>query len=170
MALRLVCLLLMAAWPAAGQTLDPRSVEGVYRYRFPNALVTGETFRSENTMEVVRVAPGAAYLRLELTFFNGHGCSLRAVARVEGNELVHRRGERDGEPACTLRLRFDGGRATLSDADGGCRASACGARGGFEGMGFATASRRAITDMARLRASREFREAMAEFEGRAPPR
>jgi hypothetical protein len=162
--------LLLFAAPAAAQGLDPATVEGAYRHRFQNGNIDGQRYQSENILEVVRVQPDAAYIRMRLEFFNGHSCTMWGVARAEGTELVYRRPAAPGREACVLRLRFADGRVALQDENAQCRSWDCGARGGYQGITFPTASRRTITYMARLRASREFAEAMAEFEGSPPPR
>ncbi len=157
--------------PAAAQTLDPASVEGAYRRSFPNELVTGEKYTSEDILEVVRLSPTTAYLRTRLNFANGHQCSMHGVARAEGQALVYRRPTAPGTPSCALTLRFVGGQVQFDDQGDQCRETDCGARGSYSGTALPVASRRRITYLERLRASQEFREAQAEFQrSPTPPR
>ena len=160
---------LLATSPAVAQTLDPASVEGAYRRSFPNELVSGEKYTSEDILEVVRLTPATAYIRTRLEFANGHQCGMHGVARVEGAALVYRRPPEAGQPPCVLSLTFSGGQVTFGDAGDQCRATDCGARGAYTGSTLPVASRRRITYLDRLRASQEFREAQVEFQ-RSPAR
>jgi len=153
---------------AKERLLDPASIAGVYKTHFKNGLVSGETFTSENVLEIVKLAPDAAYVRARLNFYNGHLCAIYGVAHVEDRELVYR-GPTETYPGatqCVLHLAVKGKSLTL--ADGGTCWANCGARGMFDNAAFPTASRRPVRYMTRLKASREFAAAMTE-EGRMRP-
>ncbi len=141
----------------------PEALAGVYKVRFQNGLVTGETYRSEDVLEIVPTGPAAAYVRTSLEFYNGHQCSLSGIAHVEGADLVYRepKARQVGDQRCVLHVTRKGGKVLLSDQDGSCKAY-CGARGSLSGDDFPASSRRPIRYMARLKASREFKEALAE--------
>jgi hypothetical protein len=161
-----LCALLLAPWPgsAADHRLDIRTIEGVYKHRFKNGNVDGETYVSEDVLEVVRVAPDAAYVRAHLDFYNGHICAISGVARVEAGDLVYRTPalQAEGAPGeCVLRVSPRRDAVSLAD-NFTCR-EYCGARGMFGGTRFPTASRRPIRYMPRLKASREFTDAMAKY-------
>jgi hypothetical protein len=156
-----VIAMLLAALPAMAQSLDVDSVAGVYKHRFPNQLVTGEKYMSEDVMEIVKLAPDRAYLRLALQFGNGHSCIFWGIAHASGESLVHRSKGRSGE-GCELSLRSRDGKLILDDKDGHCRAYGCGARGAFDGTSFPLTSRRDIRYLERLKASSEFKEALDE--------
>jgi len=161
--------LVASASLAADRRLDIRAIEGVYKHRFQNGTVQGDRYMSEDILEIVGVAPDAAYVRAHLEFYNGHICAISGVARVEGPDLVYRTPAHDaaGKPAeCALHVSPGKGVVSLAD-DFSCR-DYCGARGMFGGAKFRTASRRPIRYMARLKASREFKAAMAEY-GKAQP-
>jgi len=79
---------------------------------------------------------------------------------VEGEALVLRPQADTGE-RCELKLVVKDGALRFDDT-GGCRRYFCGARGGFVGEAFAVTSRRPIRYMARLKASREFAQALDE--------
>src|SRR5215218_7625700 len=80
-------LLLAADQPQA----DPaQALAGRYYSQFPNALVSGEKYTGENIVEVVQVAPRAAYVRVHLDYYNGHTCGLNGVAKSQGDALVVR--------------------------------------------------------------------------------
>jgi len=160
-ALRLVA----AAIPilAAGPADPAESLAGRYSRQFPNALVSGERYTSENIVEIVPVAPRAAYVRLELQFFNGHVCSLYGVARADRDALVYTEGgtETQGEERCRLRIARKG--AALAWDDGGSCKGYCGARGSFREDGLPWASRRPIRYLPKLKASRQYRNALVEW-------
>lgn len=152
-----LCLVPAAALAAAPLAMD--RVAGVYKTRFPNGLVDGTQFTSENVLEVVKISADRAYVRAELQFFNGHVCSVAAVFHPEGDSLVWRH-QTVMNKACELRLTFADGTVAFHDKDGNCRQEDCGARGAFDGVSFPAASRRAIRYMPRLLASREYGEAL----------
>lgn len=131
---------------------------GRYNYHFKNGTVFGETYHSDDVLEIVRLDRRRAYFRAKLNFFNGHSCAIRGVAHLEGNALVHR-----GTDSCVMRLRQVGDGLDLDDAGGSCQQT-CGVRGTYMGNGpeFRLSSRRPIRYLPRLRASREYREAIAE--------
>jgi hypothetical protein len=154
----------LATTAFAAARLDIDSIAGVYKQRFENGLVTGETYESENVVEVVKVSPTAAYVRADLEFYNGHQCAIRGIAKLEGDALVYRPTERiEGFGPCELSLSVKDGKLAFGDKDGACRSYYCGARGGFDGIAFPLASRRTIRYMPRLLASREYAAAMKEF-------
>jgi hypothetical protein len=165
-----LCALAVAGWagstaagPAPRPGLDLGGLAGVYKVSFDNGLVTGETYRSENVLEIVPTGPAAAYIRTRLEFFNGHQCALWGVAHLEGQALVYRSPEpalAPGEEPCVLRITRQGGKVRFED-EGTCQ-SWCGARGGFSGVTFPASSRRPIRYMARLKASPQYRQALAE--------
>ena len=128
------------------------------------ALVSGEEYRADDVAEIVPVDARHAYLRLALNFYNGHSCSLVGVAQVESDSLVYRGSAddrfADGEP-CRLAVRRQGTALTWDDA-GTCKAH-CGARGSFLNGTLPWKSKRPIRYLERLKASTEYRDAIAEW-------
>lgn len=136
---RLAALLPLLTLGAAPATSDPvRSLTGRYSATFPNAMVDGEKYTSENIVEIVPVSGDAAYVRVHTEWFNGHGCALWGIAAAEGNRLVYR----DPDPAtisgsgqCILSVRRVGSRLRLNDEDrDGCYIRYCGMRGSFQNI------------------------------------
>lgn len=156
--LALLCLLSVPA--LAGEALNLDSLAGVYKHRFSNGDVSGETYQSEDILEVVALAPKTAYIRTHLEFYNGHLCSLSAVGHIEGDALVLRP-HTSPDKQCELKLVVQHGQLRFDDS-GDCRAYFCGARGGFVNEGFALSARRPIRYMDRLKASRQFLQALDE--------
>lgn len=62
---------------------------------------------------------------------------------------------------CVLHVTRKGAKVVLDDGEG-TRKAYCGARGSLSGDDFPAASRRAIRYMARLKASRQFKQALAD--------
>ena len=67
----------LAAVVVAGSALAavpslPEALAGVYKTHFKNGLVSGETYVSEDILEIAPTGPGAAYVRTHLEFYNGH--------------------------------------------------------------------------------------------------
>lgn len=114
-------------------------------------------------MEIVDVSPTTAYVRLALEFYNGHQCALSGIADRKGATLVYRGMSSVGDEPCVLTLRTTGGKVMLSDKEGVCRRNACGARGSFEGVSFPVSARRPIRYMARLKASSQYKQAVAVY-------
>ncbi|HJS45262.1 MAG TPA: hypothetical protein VJ753_02565 [Rhizomicrobium sp.] len=154
-----LALLSLPAWAATNINVD--DIAGVYKDRFTNGLVDGTKFTSENILEVVKFSSNEAYVRSHLEFYNGHFCSFRVIAKVEGDALVWRHPAGDGRQ-CELRMRFGDGKVTFLDRDGVCREESCGARGGYDRVTFSAKSRRTIRYMPRLLASPQYKAAVAE--------
>lgn len=152
---------LLLALPMTARALDLDSLAGVYKHRFQNAMADGEKYVSEDIMEIVKIAPDRAYLRLALAFSNGHSCNFWGIAHISGETLVHRSKGRSGD-GCELSLRVKDGELTLGDENGRCGNYGCGARGSFNAASFPLTSRRDIRYMDRLKASSEFKEALDE--------
>ena len=156
------------------------SIEGVYKRRFMNAINAGadrpaERYLAEDVVEIVRQDPDHVYLRAYLEFASGHTCSVWGIAAREGGEFVYRQPgvPAQGEAPCTLKLSVQPGKIVLDDRDAAgiatCRAK-CGARGTLSGYAVERKARRPIRYMNRLQESRQYREAVSEFQGMQPPR
>ena len=153
---------LLAAGPASP---DPvKGLAGRYYAQFSDGTVTGEKYTGENVVEIVPVAANAAYVRAHLDFFNGHQCDIAGIATSRGATLVYRDLDTPlpGEPACVLTVSHAGSSLKLDDGNRGC-STYCGARGNLTNMSVPFASRRPIRYMPRLKASEQYRRAMAEW-------
>lgn len=166
-------LLLLALAPggSAGAAAQPTPLEwaGVYKIQFDNALVSGERYRSENILEIAEVSSGAAYVRLELEFYNGHQCAIWGIADRVGQTLVYRTASIVSEEPCVLTLRRAGRKVVLSDKDDICQRGTCGARGTYEGISFPISARRPIRYLPRLKASTEYKDAVEAYRTRPRP-
>ncbi len=149
----------VAAAPASPVT----ELAGRYSWHFRNGMVDGSSYWSDDVVEIVPVDASHAYVRFALEFHNGHSCSLDGVAQTAGEALVYHGLPDDtfgnGKP-CRLTIRRQGAKLAYDD-DGTCKAH-CGARGSLRGD-LAWSSKRPITYMARLKASRQYRDALAEW-------
>ena len=162
-----LALLLLAGAAAASPVA---SLAGHYSHHFKNGLVSGETYWSDDVVEIVPVDTRHAYIRLELAFFNGHSCSLSGIAEARGEALIYQGPADDtfdnGAP-CRLTIGRRG--EALAWDDGGTCMAHCGARGSLRDGTLPWSSRRAITYMKRLTASSDYRDALAEWrKGEAP--
>ena len=156
------------------------SIEGVYKRRFMNAINAGadrpaERYLAEDVVEIVRQDADHVYLRAYLEFANGHTCSVWGIAGREGEDFVYRQQTMPapGEAPCTLKVNVQPGKIVLDDRDAAgtatCRAK-CGARGTLSGYAVERKARRPIRYMNRLQESRQYREAVSEYQGVQPPR
>jgi hypothetical protein len=148
----------LGAAPAAG----PMSWLGRYEVQFDNGLVTGERYTAVNVMELAPYSPTAAYLSLELEFYNGHQCAFYGVVDVAGDHFVYH--QKDGsDPPCALTLSRKGRKMVLGDANGACTMQGCGARGTLDGIDFPVSARQAIDDLPELRATEAYKAAVAAY-------
>lgn len=157
-----------AAAPAAGALADPvQKLAGGYKRTFQLALVNGERYIGAHRIEIVPVAPGAAFLRAELDFSNGHSCNLLGIAKAEGDALVFRP-KRDipNNLTCVLTVRRKGRDLSVDDGDGGCK-SYCGSRGTMSGITMPLASRYRVPGVPALKRGEDFQETLKSWkEGR----
>lgn len=180
--LGLICAALLALPAASSFAADDLagSIEGVYKRRFMNTINAGadrpaERYLAEDVVEIVRQDADHVYLRAYLEFANGHTCSVWGIAGREGEDFVYRQQSMPagGEAACTLKVGVQAGKIVLDDRDAAglatCRAK-CGARGTLSGYAIERKARRPIRYMNRLQESRQYREAVSEFQGMQPPR
>jgi hypothetical protein len=163
--------LVLAAVDAAPPDADRliTSLEGVYKRRFKSAMVTGpgqpdESYQAEDVIELVRHDRDHLYFRASLQFYNGHSCGLYGIAGFEGGRLVYR--TREPGETCTLSISATATDLVLTDAVGEgpstCTAF-CGARGSFRDYRIPLAKRRPIRYLPRLKASRQYKEAVEAF-------
>lgn len=146
-------------------------VEGVYKHRFQNGLVSGETYESEDILEIVKTAEGAAYVRYDLQFFNGHTCDLYGIAEEKADALVYTdKSSQNPDSACVLSINIKDGKLLTedlspydSDKTYGCQ-SYCGARGGFNNVSFDMKAKRKIRYLKKLMNSEEFKQATTLYE------
>ncbi|HBF49104.1 MAG TPA: hypothetical protein DDX04_00495 [Massilia sp.] len=180
--LGLVCAALLALPAASSFAADDLagSIEGVYKRRFMNTINAGadrpaERYLAEDVVEIVRQDADHLYLRAYLEFANGHTCSVWGIAGREGEDFVYRQQSMPagGEAPCSLKVSVQPGKIVLDDRDAAglatCRAK-CGARGTLSGYTIERKARRPIRYMNRLQESRQYREAVSEFQGMQPPR
>ncbi len=154
-----VVLLLTGATAASSPVA---ALAGRYSWHFQNALVSGESYPSDDVVEIVPVDATHAYVRFTLNFYNGHSCALAGIAAAEGSKLVYREpADRADDDRCTLSIRRDGAELRWDDR-GSCKPY-CGARGSFVTGDLPWSSRRAIRYLPRLKASSEYRNALIEW-------
>ena len=158
----------LAAHPAPASSL-PTLMAGVYKTKFKNGLVDGESYVSENILEIVPYRDDAAYFRIHLDFYNGHECAISGIAEAKLDRLVYRGPVDATEGPCVLNLRRASDGIHLYEGENGaCRAMTCGARGGYgfkpdTSADFSLASRRPIRYLPRLLASQEYSDAVKAF-------
>ena len=168
----LLAALLPATALAGDGSVDIGKIEGVYRKRFQNSNSGGNRFMSIDELQIVQIDKDRAYFSVGLSFYNDHSCGLYGTASVENGALVYRNGERGPAELCELQIRLARGVISLSDIGGHCRYS-CGARGGYNGAEFRTASRRKIAAKERrkiLADAKEFDEKLAASKTKTEPK
>jgi hypothetical protein len=154
-----------AAGPTEAATFL-KKVAGVYKRPFENSLVTGEKVQSEDILEVVPVDDDHAYIRMHLEFYNGHIAALYGIATYSGHDSLVYDNREAGDERCVLTLSWS--RSEVSTAVDYSKTPGCrqyhGVRASLDST-FSVAKRRDIRYLPRLRESRQFKAAMAEFRG-----
>jgi len=149
----------------AANACDPADIAGVYKHRYTNSSVTGETFEVEDVLEIVRLSSSSAYVKTRLNFYNGHMCGFAVVADVEDDALVYR--SKPDDPMypgqrCTLKVKVASSELVFEDQDQICRQASCGTRGGYDGVTIDRKTRRPIRYMKLLIDSADYNDALAE--------
>ncbi|MEZ4819319.1 MAG: hypothetical protein R3A45_05300 [Bdellovibrionota bacterium] len=141
-----------------------KKIEGVYKKKFPNALMTGEKYESENILEIVPFEKDSAYLRFHLEFSNGHSCTLWGIAKEISGELIYREPQPiipDQPCILTLFIEGDSLKTKINEVEHGCQAY-CGNRGTLNAARFKLNTRKPIRYLSRLKSSREYKEAVEQ--------
>jgi hypothetical protein len=132
----------------ASMAAEPSSEwSGVYQRSFDNGLVSGETYRSTDSLLISGIDEHSAVVEIGLSFYNGHQCAMEGIFQVEGEALVYREPETDVPDyrgRCEMRITRVNGDMMLSDENGNCRET-CGARGGYDGATLPISSHRPLT-------------------------
>ena len=151
--------------PSAARPDTADALAGRYGSHFKNGDVQGDTYWSDDVVEIVRVSGNAAYVRLELDFYNGHMCSVGGIGRVEGGRIVYddHAVESPSEPPCVLSVSRRGGDLLIDDGGGSCK-TYCGERGSLSDQTLPFSSRRPISYMKRLKASLEYADALKAWD------
>lgn len=149
---------------------DPaRSLAGRYYSQFADGLVIGEKYTGEDIVEVVPVAPHAAYVRVHLDYYNGHTCDISGVASAEGSALIYPDGKPnyESDAGCILTVKRLGKSLSIDDRGSSC-SSYCGARGTLSNVSLPYESKRPIRYLPRLKQSSEYRDALTEWRTGGP--
>ena len=156
----------------ARQTTKPRSesvafltqVAGVYKMKFQNGNIDGDKYRSEDILEVVPVDDHAAYVRMDLEFFNGHSGKIYGIATYGTKSLIYDNNEK-GDDRCVVEYvwSFDKVMTRVDyEKTPGCRAYH-GARGSLDRVEFLVNKKQTIRYMQTLKDSSQFKEAMEKY-------
>ncbi len=139
-------------------------VAGVYKVQFQNGNVNGDKYQSEDVLEVVPIDDHAAYVRMDVEFFNGHSGRISGIATYGDNSLIYDNGQK-GEDRCVVEYVWSSDKViTKADYDKtpGCR-SYHGARGSLDHVEFLVKRKQTIRYMQRLKDSPQFKGAMDEY-------
>lgn len=176
--MKTVLVLVALALPAfAADTPSAKLIselEGVYKHRFSDRIVVpgkpDEKYEAENVVEVVRHDPDHVYLGASLTFDNGRHCSFHGIATYESGAFIYRDPNPDlsDKLSCTVTLSLKGDTLLLTDRATPKGASTCktlcGSRGNLGDYPIAAGSKARITYLPKLKASKEYRQAVKAYE------
>ena len=169
----LACFCVTSSCLASDNTAKPstliKKIEGVYKHRFENGLVSGEKYQSEDIVEVVRYSDDAIYFRASLQFYNGHTCGISGIAKFSNDAFVYTSDRYQAEPkVCRLTLSSKKGALHITDraddeSSSTCSAY-CGARGSLSNYEIAQTKKRKIRYMPLILKSRQYVEAVEEYQ------
>ncbi len=116
-------LITLAVSSAASADEAVDALAGRYGSHFRNGNVQGDTYWSDDVVEIVPVGGNAAYVRVELNFYNGHMCSISGIGTEDGGRIVYdnRAGASPGDPPCVLTVSRRGGDLLVDDGGGRCK-------------------------------------------------
>jgi hypothetical protein len=119
--------------------------------------------RLDSVMEIVPVDATHAYVRIALQQPNGMSCGVSGVASAAGTGLAYTaRDATDDGQRCTFTISRQGRELIIDDTDSQTCRAYCGVNAMLSD-GFALSSKRPITYLMRLKRSREYRAALAEW-------
>jgi hypothetical protein len=158
---------LTLSMPALAADVNVDKLAGVYKKQFKNGNIAGDKYQSEDILEIVKVSPTTAYVRIHLEFFNAHVCDIWGVANVEGDALVYRaKRENVQGKLCVLSVKAKAGKVVLEDQDGACAIGTCGNRGMYNGTAFELKQHRTIRYMDVLLKSDQYKDSIDEHDGK----
>jgi hypothetical protein len=151
-----------------------KDVEGVYKHRFPHRIDLGnkhdEKYTAEDVIEVVHHGDEHIYLRASLTLDNGHVCHFHGIAGYDKGAFVYYdpNPNLNDKQVCTVTIAAKGESLTLSDRAGPTGPSTCtalcGTRGHLGDYAIPASGKEKITYLAKLKASKEYRQAVKAHE------
>ncbi len=151
-----------APLPSVAPNLD--RIAGVYKHRFANGDVQGDSYTSEDIFELVKLSPKAAYFRIHSEFFNGHVCGIFGIADLEADALTyHGPPDYQGDP-CLLKFTVNMYGVIVNDIDNDCKIESCGARGSYSGFNYPFKTRQTIRYLPLILKSKEFAAAVKQHD------
>lgn len=149
-------------------------IEGVYKHRFPGKIVVAgkadEQYESEDVVEVVRQDDEHIYMGASLTLSNGRHCKFHGIAGYENGVFIFRDPNPDlsDKQSCMVTMSVKGDALRLTDrvtpkGPSTCK-TVCGARGSLGDYAIATSKKSKITYLPKLKASKEYKQALKAYE------
>jgi len=139
-------------------------LEGLYKYTFPNMLMDGTEYTSENRLLLYQSSPHSLYFKTHLDWANGHSCDFSGIADIdlESRQMLIYTESPDRVKTCTFTLRLETDKLVFADKEGACRLFSCGNRGRLDGVEFQYNTREKITP-ASIRKTDDFNRALNEY-------
>lgn len=179
--IKICVLFLMLSAPALAADITPAKlaseIEGVYKHRFQNGKIvsgkapgeTDESYESEDIIELLAYDEANIYFRVGLQFYNGHVCSISGIAGYENGAFIYRDTEvpLDGNSSCKLKISLTKTALQITDREtpdalSSCKMH-CGVRGSLSDYKIAKSAKRKIRYINRLKASRQYIQAVQAF-------
>lgn len=158
---------LTIALAAAGPAQDDpvRGLAGRYTREYPIPRDNGELLINSDEIQIVPVDAGHAYVSVRAGQRLRGSCTLSGVATGDAGALVYHEPATDkGGGECRMRIRRLGDRLVADDANGSCR-DYCSANTGLS-ADVPWGSRRPLTNLARIRNSKSYADAIKEWRAR----
>ena len=139
-------------------------LEGLYKYSFPNMLMDGTEYQSENRLLLFQTAPNAFYFNTHIDAANGHSCDLSGIVERDlsaPQNLVYTAPSLD-DKTCTFTIEIGFDELAFFDKDGVCRTTACGMRGMLEEVKFKYNTRESVSSD-EIKQSEDFQRVTTEY-------
>ena len=139
-------------------------LEGLYKYTFPNMLMDGTDYTSENRLLLFQTSPHALYFETHLDWANGHSCDFSGIVELdlESPRTLFYSVPSHEEKTCTFTIRLEADKLIFGDTDAACRLISCGSRGMLDGVEFQYNTRENIKP-ATVKKSPGFKRATTEY-------
>lgn len=144
-------------------------IAGVYKYRFKNGTPYGETYMSEDILEIVPVSKNTIYFKEKLECANGCRCEVYGLAKYTKENLFLFSDKKNNsssmirkESPCFLKI-IPESKGIRIVSSGDCK-EYCGVRGILDNDNFTYDKRRKIRYMTLLKNSKEYQTSIENLD------
>jgi hypothetical protein len=108
------------------------SIVGSYTHRFRNGDTSGDKYWSTDTLDIEKASEDSIRFSVDLSFYNGHECSMDGEASYTRRGIFVEEVQRDEGEMCYFELIPTATGIKLGDPTWKCRDTTCGNRGSYD--------------------------------------